>query len=101
MRLNFRKVFLIGAAVAFLWIIVTYSSMIEVPRATPVKNNVVEIENRIDKLQQQMDEQISDSSMLLETVKKHLKKTDSNGANSEDSEKIIMPGTVHLDPINI
>lgn len=89
MRVNFRKVFLVGVVVAFLWLLVTYSSIIEMPKTSPVNNNVVEIESRIDKLQQQMKDQISDSSKLLKKVQKRLKKV--NSANKEDG-KIFMPG---------
>lgn len=95
MRLNLRKVYIIGGVAALLWFFVTYSSLIEGPKMSPAKNNVLVIENRIEKLQQQINEQVYDSSLLLEKVKKHLKNTDA--AVYGDSEKIIMPGKEHFD----
>lgn len=89
--MNLRKVFIIGGVVAFLWLIVTYSSLIEVPRVAPVTNNVLEMESRIEKLQRQVSEQVADSSKLLETVKKHLKNPGSAVLDG-DSEKVVLPG---------
>lgn len=76
MRVNIKKITLIACSLLFLWLLLSYFSVLEVPRAASPKHAAIEIENRILKLQKQMDEQIADSNKLLEKVKKHLNKND-------------------------
>ena len=70
MRLNVKKVTIAVGVLLFLWLMITYGSVIEAPRSASTKNPAVEIENRIIRLQKQMDEQLQDSHNLLEKVKK-------------------------------
>lgn len=55
------------------WLLVMYSSLLDVPRSVPGRNSLVEIENRIDSLQKQVDQQMTESNQLLERVKQQLK----------------------------
>lgn len=74
MRLNVKKVTIVVGVLLFLWLMIIYGSVIEVPRSASTRNPAVEIENRIIRLQKQMDEQLADSKQLLEKVKKLKKK---------------------------
>ncbi|XP_026742000.1 alpha-1,3-mannosyl-glycoprotein 2-beta-N-acetylglucosaminyltransferase [Trichoplusia ni] len=76
MRVNIKKITLIACSLVFLWLLLSYFSVLEVPKTVGPKHAAIEIENRILKLQKQMDEQIADSNKLLEKVKKHLNKND-------------------------
>lgn len=88
MRLNVKKALIFVGCVVFLWVLLSYASVIEVPRAVPQKDPAVEIEKKIIKLQKQVDAQMAESKSLLAKVKK-LKKI-SEGENvggEEDSLK--------------
>ncbi|XP_075988164.1 alpha-1,3-mannosyl-glycoprotein 2-beta-N-acetylglucosaminyltransferase isoform X3 [Anticarsia gemmatalis] len=74
MRVNLRKLTLIVGVILFLWLLISYSSVIEVPRSISRKPVAAQIENKIIKLQKQMADQMADSNLLLEKVKKQLKK---------------------------
>lgn len=76
MRVNIKKITLIACSLVFLWLLLSYFSVLEVPKTVGPKRAAIEIENRILKLQKQMDEQIADSNKLLEKVKKHLNKNE-------------------------
>ncbi|XP_039747759.1 alpha-1,3-mannosyl-glycoprotein 2-beta-N-acetylglucosaminyltransferase [Pararge aegeria] len=74
MRLNIRKfIFAIGIFVV-LWLIISYSSIF-VPEDKS-KNSASRMEVELDKLQNKMRDQLSDSYKLLEKVKSRLKKTE-------------------------
>lgn len=73
MRLNIRKLTIAGAVAVVFWLIVMYSSVIDVPGSLSTKNTVEEMQKRIDKLQKLMDDQMTESSNLLMKVQKHLK----------------------------
>lgn len=76
MRINLRK-FLLGALVFIaLWVLISYSSYIEVkkPATSKYKYDMKNLENKIDTLQKQLDKQLVDSNLLLDKVKTHLKK---------------------------
>ncbi|KAL0809620.1 hypothetical protein ABMA28_011150 [Loxostege sticticalis] len=73
MRVNFRRLSLVGAILVVFWLLVMYSSLLDVPRSVPGRNSLVEIENRIDSLQKQVDQQMTESNQLLERVKQQLK----------------------------
>lgn len=83
MRLNFKKVLLVSVILLFIWVLVSYSSVIEVPRAATTQNPISELESKLNKLQQQMDDQMIESNILLQKVKKHLK---TNAISKEENE---------------
>nr|XP_049698968.1 alpha-1,3-mannosyl-glycoprotein 2-beta-N-acetylglucosaminyltransferase isoform X1 [Helicoverpa armigera] len=85
MRLNIKKLTIFVGCLVFLWILISYASVIEVPKTSSYKNAAVDIENRIIRLQQKMDEQIAESNRLLEKVKK-LRKTDNDINEGEEEE---------------
>ncbi|KAM3956138.1 LOW QUALITY PROTEIN: acetylglucosaminyltransferase [Aphomia sociella] len=99
MRLNIKKLVLISAALVLIWFIVSYSSVIEIPRSVSSNHNVLEIENKINYLQKQMDNQLSESNLLLDRVKEHLKRTKENrNGDSKDFnyEGNVMPNTADV-----
>ncbi|CAH0717158.1 unnamed protein product, partial [Brenthis ino] len=83
MRVNVRKLIIICGTLAFLWVVVSYSSTF-VPSYNP-KNSISELEAEINRLEHKMQNQLSDSYKLLEKVRKHLKKTENK--HVEDSDK--------------
>lgn len=104
MRFNVKKVTIVVGFVVFLWLMLTYGSVIEVPRSASKKNPAIEIENRITRLQKQMDEQIADSNKLLEKVKKHLKKAVVSHEREEDEsakDLEVLQSKFHIFFINV
>ncbi|CAG4957928.1 unnamed protein product [Parnassius apollo] len=76
MRFNLRRLIIITIALVALWYLVLHSSLLEAPSSVSPRHRVVDIENRINKLQLQMNQQLTDSNNLLDKVKLHLKKKD-------------------------
>ncbi|CAB3261970.1 unnamed protein product [Arctia plantaginis] len=76
MRVNLRKLILAISIALFLWLLISYSSVIEVPRAISRRASAIEIENKIYNLEKQMEEQLADSNLLLQKVKQQIKKED-------------------------
>lgn len=89
MRLNVKKVTIVFGIVLFLWLMITYGSSIEVPRSASSKNVAQEIDNRIERLQKQMDEQMADSNKLLDRVKNYLVINHDKNMNVEREEENI------------
>lgn len=85
MRVNLRKLFLIGSFAAILWIIVSYISTLESPEPVKKFNKVVMIENTLNLLEERVDMQLKESNKLLDRVKQHLKKTE-NLAKERDAK---------------
>lgn len=89
MRLNLKKILIGSLVLTVLWLLISYSSFIEVKR--PVANNSkyrqLNIESKIDKLQRQLDDQLVESNLLLDKVKLHLKKTAERSKNTDVEEK--------------
>lgn len=79
MRLNVRKCVGISAVFIVIWLVVSYSSMIDVPRSISGGNTARVIEQKLDRLQKMMDTEFEESSRLLEKVKMQLYKTDERG----------------------
>ncbi|XP_013136615.1 PREDICTED: alpha-1,3-mannosyl-glycoprotein 2-beta-N-acetylglucosaminyltransferase [Papilio polytes] len=74
MRKNLRRLTITTVALVTIWFLVSRLSLLEVPTSAPPQNKVVDLEDRLDKLQVKMDQQLSDSNNLLAKVKQHLKK---------------------------
>ncbi|KAG6447244.1 hypothetical protein O3G_MSEX004817 [Manduca sexta] len=89
MRVNIRKLLFAGGVCILLWFLVSFSSIIDVPRSALGRNHVNEFENRINRLQKKLDEQVEDSNLLLEKVKKHLKKTELAKEDDVDNIEVV------------
>lgn len=91
MRVNLRKLIVAISIALFLWLLIAYSSVIEVPRAISRKTNAIELENKIYSLEKQMKVQLSDSNLLLQKVKQQIKREDDilENENEEGEEKDI------------
>lgn len=83
MRVNVRKLILICGTLAFLWVVVSYSSTF-VPSYNP-RNRILELEAKITRLEHKMQDQLSDGYKLLEKARKHFEKTEEK--HVEDSDK--------------
>lgn len=57
-----------------LWFIVSYSSIIELPRSITSKDTAADVENKLGRLQKKIDDQMLESKTLLQKVKNELKK---------------------------
>ncbi|XP_045487347.1 alpha-1,3-mannosyl-glycoprotein 2-beta-N-acetylglucosaminyltransferase [Pieris rapae] len=77
MRVNLRKFLIIGICVICAWLLFTYTSIIRsyfsVPKDSS-KKSLVELETRLKKLQEQLDNDMSWGNKLLNKMKHHLKK---------------------------
>ncbi|CAG9794232.1 unnamed protein product [Diatraea saccharalis] len=71
MRVNYKRLTVAGAILVITYVLLTYSSVMDVPGASP-RNNVKILSNRLNNLQKQMDEQMTNSNKLLQQVKQHL-----------------------------
>ncbi|CAH2084029.1 unnamed protein product [Euphydryas editha] len=83
MRVNLRKFIIFFGCFILLWVVVSYSSSY-----VPVyksRNSITELEVEIDRLQNRMQSQLSDTYDLLQKVKKHLKKTEEKITESKES----------------
>ncbi|XP_026756104.2 alpha-1,3-mannosyl-glycoprotein 2-beta-N-acetylglucosaminyltransferase [Galleria mellonella] len=97
MRVNIKKLLIICAVLVLLWFIVSHSSIIELPKTVSNKHSLLDIENKIDHLQEQMDSQLSESRILLDKVKEHLKKVRVNdGVKDSSNEGNLMPDTADV-----
>ncbi|XP_072937614.1 alpha-1,3-mannosyl-glycoprotein 2-beta-N-acetylglucosaminyltransferase [Epargyreus clarus] len=76
MRMNLRKLTLICGVLVLLWLVVSYSSLLQISKNIGNKNNVQELENKLEKLQYKMAEELTDSNKLLEKVKQQLKNSE-------------------------
>ncbi|XP_068621793.1 alpha-1,3-mannosyl-glycoprotein 2-beta-N-acetylglucosaminyltransferase [Battus philenor] len=76
MRMNIRRLTIITVALVTLWFLVSHSSLLEVPSSASPRHRASDIEHRINQIQLQMDQQLTDSNSLLAKVKQHLKKND-------------------------
>lgn len=74
MRLNAKKLTIVSVIALFLWLVFSFTSYIDVPKTVFSDRSVVNIENRILKLEKEMDEQLQESGKLLSKVKEQLKK---------------------------
>lgn len=95
MRVNLRKLMLFISVVVFLWLLISYSSTIEVPKLISKKSQITELENKMEKIEKQLDTQMADSNLLLAKVKTHLKhnsKADDIG-DEKDLDSIQSIGT--------
>ncbi|CAK1548811.1 unnamed protein product [Leptosia nina] len=73
MRVNLRKFIIIGVCLICAWLLFSYSSHFLVPNVNN-KNTLKELETRLDKLKEQLDNDISESNNLLNRMKHHLKR---------------------------
>lgn len=71
MRLNIRKLIFVGGVFVVLWLLVSYLSMF-VP-VNKSNNSVSNLKLELDRLENKMKDQLSDSYQLLERVKSRLK----------------------------
>lgn len=83
MRINIRKLIIICGTLVLLWVVVSYSSLF-VPTYKP-RNTISILEGEINRLENKMQDQLSESYKLLEKVKMHLKKTEET--HEKDNEK--------------
>lgn len=88
MRVNLRKIFLIGSVAAILWLIVSYMSTLESPKPVRKVNKVVVLEETLNILGERMDMQLKESNKLLDRVKLHLKKTENLAKERDAKEQI-------------
>lgn len=86
MRMNLRRLTVLLVAVGTLWFLVSHSSLLELPSTVSPRHSIVDIENRISKLQLQMKQQLTDSNSLLDQVKQHLKKNRNNFDKEEPKD---------------
>ncbi|XP_046974710.1 alpha-1,3-mannosyl-glycoprotein 2-beta-N-acetylglucosaminyltransferase [Vanessa cardui] len=85
MRVNLRKFIIFFGCFSLIWVVVSYSSSYS-PVYKP-RSSVSEIEMEIDRLQQKVQNQLSDSYSLLQKVRLHLKKTEErNDESAKDSQ---------------
>ncbi|XP_059062551.1 alpha-1,3-mannosyl-glycoprotein 2-beta-N-acetylglucosaminyltransferase [Achroia grisella] len=99
MRVNIKKLLIIGIGLVLIWFIVSYSSVIELSKSIPNDHNLLEIENRIEHLEKRIEGRLSESNSLLEKVKKHLKRTEENyHGDAKDSgyDRNFMPNTANV-----
>lgn len=83
MRVNIRKLIIICGTLVLLWVVVSYSSII-VPTYKP-RSSISILEGEINRLENKMQDQLSESNKLLEKVRMHLKKTEET--HEKDSDK--------------
>lgn len=88
MRVNLRKVFLIGFFVAILWLIASYMSTLESPKPVTKLNKVIILENTLNLLEERVDMQLKESNKLLHRVKQHLKKTEDLAKERDAKEQM-------------
>ncbi|XP_045782596.1 alpha-1,3-mannosyl-glycoprotein 2-beta-N-acetylglucosaminyltransferase isoform X3 [Maniola jurtina] len=86
MRLNIRKFIFVGGIFVVIWLLISYSSMF-VP-VVKSKNSASEMELELDKLQNKMKDQLSDSYKLLEKVKSHLKFSEEKNIQEKAKESL-------------
>ncbi|RVE53615.1 hypothetical protein evm_001756 [Chilo suppressalis] len=72
MRFNYKKLTVAAAILIITYVLLSYSSIMEEP-GTSGRNNVNSLEIRLSNLQKQMDQQMTESDMLLKRVKQNLK----------------------------
>lgn len=72
MRVNIRKFIIIGVCVISAWFLFSYTSYFLVSKDNP-KKSLVELEIRLEKLQEQLNNDINDSNKLLNQMK-HFKR---------------------------
>lgn len=78
-----------------LWFIVSYSSIIELPRSITSKDTAADVENKLGRLQKKIDDQMLESKTLLQKVKNELKKkTQSKESLIQYSDEIIDGPTI-------
>ncbi|NP_001233218.1 alpha-1,3-mannosyl-glycoprotein 2-beta-N-acetylglucosaminyltransferase [Bombyx mandarina] len=95
MRLNVRKLLFVSCGVLLLWFIVSYSSIIELPRSITSKDTAADVENKLGRLQKKIDDQMLESKTLLQKVKNELKKkTQSKESLIQYSDEIIDGPTI-------
>ncbi|KAJ0170294.1 hypothetical protein K1T71_014222 [Dendrolimus kikuchii] len=87
MRVNLRKILLGALIFMILWVLISYSSYVDIKRPTTSKYNMLNIENKLNKLQKQLDNQMADSNVLLNKVKTHLRKNMKKPKDVEVEEK--------------
>ncbi|KAJ2938201.1 hypothetical protein O0L34_g18540 [Tuta absoluta] len=101
MRWYTRKVFVAGALVITLWVLVLlYSPRVEVPRAVPKPNPMDLLEKRLDNIEKDMRSQYKDIGMLMSAVKKFVK-TDTSAKENEilEGQGIVAPPSLTALPV--
>ncbi|XP_045782597.1 alpha-1,3-mannosyl-glycoprotein 2-beta-N-acetylglucosaminyltransferase isoform X2 [Maniola jurtina] len=98
MRLNIRKFIFVGGIFVVIWLLISYSSMF-VP-VVKSKNSASEMELELDKLQNKMKDQLSDSYKLLEKVKSHLKFSEEKNIQEKAKESLNSENEVDMPQSN-
>ncbi|XP_034838495.1 alpha-1,3-mannosyl-glycoprotein 2-beta-N-acetylglucosaminyltransferase [Maniola hyperantus] len=97
MRLNIRKFIFVGGIFVVVWLLISYSSMF-VP---VVKSKTAsEMELELDKLQNKMRDQLSDSYKLLEKVKSRLKISEEKNIQENAKESLYSENEVDIPQSN-
>lgn len=87
MRINLRKFIVISCCLVLLWFIVSYSSFIQMP-ASGSKHSINELEVKLDELESKLQDQISDSKLLLNKLRQRMKKTEKQNVNDPNEDEI-------------
>ncbi|XP_038217823.1 alpha-1,3-mannosyl-glycoprotein 2-beta-N-acetylglucosaminyltransferase [Zerene cesonia] len=96
MRVNLRRFMIIGSCLTGAWFIYTYLSFFVVTNSYS-RNNFVDLEKKLNSLQSKLDVELSDSSVLLERVKQHLRRSEQNEktkelySNNLETQSVINP----------